>query len=797
LDQHALVSIADVRGQIEYINSKFCGVSGYTPEELIGQNHSLINSGHHSREFWREFWRTIASGKTWQGEICNRSKFGKIYWVSATITPFTDAQGKIERYVAIRVDITARKLAEQELRDSEERYKIVLEGSSAGLWDWDLTTDTVHYSARFRGLLGAAESELTDTIVSFEERLHCDDHERVMAAWQDHLDTGRRFDVDCRLMLQNGDYRWFNIRGQALWDEKAKPCRMAGSLMDVHPQKCAEAALLNARNIAEAANQAKSEFVAVMSHEIRTQMNAVVGFTELLFDTTLGANQRNYVETIQRSGQSLIAIINDVLDYSKIEAGKLDVECVDFDAISLAEIAVRTLSLQAQAKSIALTVQFEPEIPRGVSADYNRVGQVLMNLLGNAIKFTKQGGVTLEVKTITANEIPCLRFNVIDTGMGIPVEQQGKLFTKFTQATVSTSREFGGTGLGLAICKRLVELMRGQIGLESVAGEGSTFWFTLPLATGGTLNTAGLEVSAPDAATRERSAPLVAQEKSNRIWEVLVADDNQLNQQLASAFLIKLNCHPQIAQNGEEAAYLVTQHRFDLVLMDYQMPKLNGLEATAAIRHWESFQPQARRLPIIALTANYSYEFARHCLAGGMDGSLAKPLIFKELARVIANLETPRSLPLPVNPAPDDKGPSGPMDTAVPEAGGANHPVAGPRVASSEVMDHARALQLTDNNPELLGLLANAFLEQCDGLLTGIRQALAKRDAQALQEFAHKLKGSISVFAATSVQVPVLALNKFPVPPDWTQLNRHGRDLEREIGRLRPELEELNRNAVR
>ncbi len=677
LDQHAIVSITDPQGKIQLANNHFCTISGYTHKELIGQPHRIINSGYHPPAFWNNFWKTIGAGNVWHGEICNRAKNGSHYWVDATVVPFHDAQGEINRFVAIRTDITARKNAEREL--------------------------------------------------------------------------------------------------------------------------------LEVRKVAETANKSQSELLAGMSHEIHIPMNAVLGFTTLLATTPLSEKQRSFVESIQLSGQNLLTIINDILDYSKIEAGKLEVERREVDATQTIIIVVKTLSLQAEKKSLTLSHHYLPGTPPLITADPTRVRQVLIKLVGNALKFTQHGGVTLATESVIVAGLPHLRFNVTDTGIGLSPAQQAKLFSKFTRAKASTTREFGGTGLGLAISQRLVELMGGEIGVISKESQGSTFWFTLPLATGAGVAASGPAchdaVVAPITPTPPTDPEACGYANSKLAppplpWQVLVADDNSINTQLAGAFLAKLNCVTTVANNGAEAAKLAQEKSFDLVLMDYQMPVMDGMQATTAIRQWEAAQPRPNRLPIIAVTANLNFEMADNFLACGMDGSLGKPLMFSELKETIGNL-IPRNSGTTVSEVA--AGVAAGCDSGVDPAAVA--PPTGPEACGytksiSAAMNRERALQLTDNNPMLLGILAQTFLAQCDGLMTSIHQALQAHDEAALRAHAHKLKGSLSVFAADQAFAPVLALNKFPGPPDWAELDRLGQVLEKELTRLRPELAALTATAV-
>ena len=650
MDQHAIVSVTDLTGRIQHANDRFCAISGYPREELLGQLHRIINSGQHPPDFWREFWQRIRSGEIWHGEICNRRKDGTLYWVAATVVPSRNQAGTVERFVAIRTDITERK---------------------------------------------------------------------------------------------------------------------------TH-----EATLHTARHAAEAASKAKSEFLAVMSHEIRTPMNAVIGFTELLLATPLQPKQLDFVEIIRSSGENLISLINDILDFSKIEAGKLEVERHRVDAFAAVENVAHILSLQARSKGLSLTVQAAPPgLPRVVVADASRLRQVLINLVGNALKFTAKGGVTL---TLAAGPA-ALRITVTDTGIGIPPEKQARLFQNFIQADSSTTRHFGGTGLGLAICKRLVELMGGQVGLTSADGLGSSFWFDLPLSADQTPLVTAHPVAPPvPVRPAPESRPAATPAVTDR--RALAVDDNHLNQELVKIFLAKLGFEVVLANNGLEALNLVQTQRFDLVMMDHQMPVMDGCEATKAIRAWELEKKRTPRLPIIAITANAIPNGAQFYREIGMDAYLTKPLRLDALTKAVNALLPPSGTPPAATPSPL------PARTATPPPQLPPPRTATPAAAPKPIMDRARALAQVDHDPALLGLLASAFVTQSDELLRGLCQAMAARDPEALAAQAHKLKGSVGNFAADSLWAGAREVETMTLPPDWTLLEKQVAQLVTAVHRLREEL---------
>ncbi len=755
LDAHAIVSITDRAGRLIYANERFCFISGYERDELMGQTHRILKSGVHPDSFYVDMWATVAGGDIWEGEVCNKKKDGTFYWVKSTIMPFMGKDGRPHQFIAIRTDITARKAVETEL--------------------------------------------------------------------------------------------------------------------------------IAKRAEAEAASRAKSDFLANMSHEIRTPMNGIIGMTDLALDADSESERHEYMSIVKNSAESLLGILNDILDFSKIEANKLMLEHVGFELRQIVSETLKTLGIRGSEKGLELICDIAEDVPHHVVGDPTRLRQVLINLVGNAIKFTAAGEivVSLRVEAIS-EEMLTLQIAVRDSGIGIPADKLDSIFDAFSQADASTTRQYGGTGLGLSISSRLVELMGGQMSVDSELGKGSTFHFTLvlglddrpvmPLSTekligkrvlmvddnvinreilmrqlrrwGMCCSEAGSGAEAQllcnedsclpelilldqhmpgmdgltlagwmreqshlqttpilmlssgplkDDASRARALQLDGyltkpvtdidllaaikralgmaesgsatpqagkeQHAAGDRLDVLLVEDNPVNQQLATRLLERWGHRVSLAVNGQEALdYLRGQERFDIVLMDMQMPVMGGIEATRLIRLHEA-EHKLARVPIIAMTANAMQGDREQCLQAGMDDYLSKPIKRGDLAAKLRIL-TGR-MPTDLSPIPSE---------------------AGFAASASEAFDYAAGVAAMDS--EMIEILAPAFLEHYGHEFNSLGQAIERGDAPEAMRRAHGLKGTLAALGAKPAEHHAAEIEALAGRGEIHGLQGLVRQLEAEVQKL-------------
>ena len=659
----------DAEGRVQRWNPQAERTFGWTSAEIVGKPLVEHLVPAHLRAAHIDGLRRF--GATGQGSILGKrievtaiDKSGSEFPVEVTVHPL-EVDGQWTFHAFLR-DLRDRDQAQHAREESDLRFELALEGSNDGFWDWrKVHSDEQWWSPKFYELLGYQPGELPSSWTSFKSLVHEEDSDLLVARMEDHFAGLTLLDHELRLRCKDGAWRWFRFRGQAVTNELGVLSRMAGSLSDVDERRRTQEELRDhaaqlqqaksavertaadlvrsmkelgeSKKKAEDSTRSKSEFLANMSHEIRTPMTSIMGFADLLLDpATPPEERRSHLHTIRRNGEHLLTLINDILDLSKVEAGRVELEQVEFSPVDVLDDVRALVKAKLQEKRLVLGIDFETPIPRRVRSDPMRLRQILVNLVGNAIKFTEVGGIRV-VAGFAAGRDPRsgrLHVRVEDTGIGMTEEQIGRLFQPFVQADTSTTRRFGGTGLGLTIARRLAQRMGGDIAVESRPGQGSSFTLEVEVALA-----PGVELHDPRQERRLASlqpAPALPIARASDLdgLRILLAEDGRDNQRLITLVLERAGARIVTAENGRIACdkaleALRVGTPYDLILMDMQMPELDGWSATALLR---SVQYDG---PIIALTANAMEGDRERCLAAGCDDFASKPIDKQKLLAAI------------------------------------------------------------------------------------------------------------------------------------------------------------------
>ncbi|MDL5052331.1 PAS domain S-box protein [Oscillatoria laete-virens NRMC-F 0139] len=645
------VIITDARVRdcpIIYVNDAFTRITGYTKEDVVGKNCRFLQGTDHDQADLDILRQALASQSSCRVVLRNYRKDGSLFYNELFVSPVKDARGKLLYFVGIQQDITEQKQVEEELAKSEAQHRQVVDSVQEVIFQTDNRGNFT--------FLNPAWEQLTDMPVdqslgkSFIRQFHPLDRTRVSEQYR-QLHTGHnKIRLEARILSQDGMHRWAEIRLQKTSDET-----VAGTIVDITERKRAEEATAMARDAAMQSARLKADFLANMSHEIRTPLNGIVGMTGLLADTKLEPEQRDFVRTIRSCADSLLTIINDILDFSKIEAGKLSFETLDFDLEETIENVLDVLASQAYTRDVELAYEIDADVPLALQGDPGRLRQILVNLVGNAIKFTEHGDVIVRVgkeNTFLPGKA-LIKFSVTDTGIGIPPEKLANLFQPFVQVDSSTTRKYGGTGLGLSICKQLASLMGGKMGVESEPGKGSCFWFTVKL---------GIQEN-PQPRPYERDG--IAHLKGKR---ALIVDDNATNRRI---LIHQLNAWEMRAvEIADPACALPALQKaktdgqpFDILLLDMQMPGLNGWDVAKAIHDSGQFSD----LPVLLMTSGgITQAEMDSSQASGVTRFMLKPVKHSVLTRVVGELLQPDSAKKtgagdsktrakPVSPTPEKK----------------------------------------------------------------------------------------------------------------------------------------------
>ena len=768
IDQHACVVLTDPEGRILKVNQKFCQLSGFDSNELVGHTFSRVKSGEHALDYYRELWQTIQRGDIWRSELCNIKKNGEKYWLDSCIVPMRNDKQRIVGYMSIRFDITQRKLAEAKLQETSSYVRSLIEASLDPLVTINATGKITDANQAAESMIGLTRGELIGT--DFSEYFSHPELARV--GYERAFQQGEVKNYPLTMQHVSGQQTDVLYNASVYRNQAGEVQGVFAAARDITDQRRIEAELkalnesLEARVAertkeleleklkAEAATRTKSEFLSNMSHEIRTPINSILGMAYLALESlpAWSLQQRSYLQKIHYSGEHLLNLISDILDFSKIEAGKLDINPAPFLVRAFTDSLHSMFAESMRQKKLGFAITIDPEIPDKVVGDLMRIQQVLINFIGNAYKFTSQGNVSVNVQMLAETLDACeLKFSVSDEGIGLTAEEQRLLFQTFQQADSSITRQYGGTGLGLAISKQVIDLMSGTIGVDSCKGQGSTFWFTLKLAK---VKPSHADISA-DYKLVDLSVLYGA--------KILLVEDHPFNQQVASELLNRQGVVVTVAENGFEALEWLGSNSFDCVLMDMQMPVMDGLEATRRIRQ----ELHLRNLIIIAMTANAVSSDREKCFAVGMNDFLSKPIKPQLLYATLANwLNSQKTVSL----GSTESSPNLLKDKVIVQ--GAPLPTLPWSYASDSVadtIDFSILAEMIGDQPQDMQRFALKFVGSATQCLLELDMALKSNEHEAISRLAHRIKSPAKMVGAVRFAELCEALEAITIPEHLTK----------------------------
>jgi len=643
ISEHALVVIANLEGRITYINDFACEFFGYARDEVIGESYQLINSGVHGKDYLDNIGKIISNGKIWNGQLCNRRKDGSFLWVNAVIAPLIDVNGKHYRYIAICWEITEAKKQATQLKIFAQAIDYsadaIIITDKMGAIQYVNPATYAFTGWHKEQLLGRQSSVLNSTETDPEMLLKMNYQLSKGQPWHGRLLKSRN--VMSNISNENSEY-WADVTISSFFDENKNIAGYIEIQRDISAQIEYESMLKAAHKEAKETTKLKSEFLNNMSHEIRNPLNGLMGMLSILMDSELSPDQADMVQTAYHSSQALLALINDILVYSKLENSTNVREAVAFNLPKLIEEVCTLHFASAYAKRLEVNYSVSEDLSPCWRGDAERIRQVLSYLVSNAIKFTESGSINVKVSFHKGEtDISQLYFEVADTGVGIDHKDLEYLFLDFDSDDNSLAHGVGVRGLGLCFCKKMVELMSGEIGARSLAGQGTCFWFRVPLEAADESTNLVPAISNSAETLESRKASITGANVNSRPnysqKRILIVENDQFNQKLLITILAKFQITPAIAANGREALDLLNSAAYDLVLMDCQMPEMDGYEATRVFRQQEMLQNRMPRTPIVALTANATAEARNECYLAGMDDYLSKPFDQNRITEILSD----------------------------------------------------------------------------------------------------------------------------------------------------------------